>query len=437
MNLRTIRLALALSALASLPLAAQLPSTPPRNAGFDPQRLEALHRTMQTFVDEGKQAGIVWLIARDGRIVDFQAVGFRDLEKRLPMEKDTICRIYSMSKTVTSVAALILLEDGKILLDDPVSNHLPELNALKVMTGGTTAEPKLEPLNRPVTIKHLLTHTSGLIYDFDGQSELHQLYQQAKLWDSASLKEFAARVARLPLKFQPGDDWQYGINSDVLGCLVERVSGKSFEAFCQERIFNPLRMADTGFDLPPEKLGRLAKTYKLDAQGKLVAAPPILGVWPEQGRGIASGGAGLFSTAGDYARFAGMLLGGGALDERRMKDFGPKPVRILSRKTVEFMTANHLTALGGAHRFNPAMGFGLGVEMRVDHGKASYLGSVGQFGWYGAATTYCQIDPKERIVAVALSQHFPYNQHKLFEKFANGYYQALTDSEFLLNPGQH
>lgn len=418
MNLRTIRLALALSALASLPLAAQLPSTPPGAGGFDPHRLEVLHRTMRALVDEGKQAGIVWLIARDGKIVDFEATGHRDLEHKLPMQKDTICRVYSMSKLVTSVATLVLLEEGKVLLDDPVGDHLPELKTMRVMTGGTAETPQLVDTRRPVTIKHLLTHTSGLIYDFDGTDALHQLYQRADLWSGTSLKDFTAKVARLPLRHQPGEDWSYGINCDVLGALVERVSGQPFEAFLRDRIFGPLGMKDTSFDVPAGKRARLARTYRHDPAGKLVEAEPMLGTWPEAGRGLASGGAGLFSTAGDYARFAQMLLNGGELEGRR----------ILGRKTVEFMTANHLTALPRPrHAYNPAMGFGLGVEVRMEQGQATCLGSVGQFGWYGAATTYCQIDPQERIVAIALAQHFPFNQHKLFERFANGCFQALTD----------
>jgi CubicO group peptidase (beta-lactamase class C family) len=175
-------------------------------------------------------------------------------------------------------------------------------------------------------------------------------------------------------------------------------------------------MKDTSFDVPSEKRHRLAKTYKVGSDGKLTEAEPMLGVWAEKGRGLASGGAGLFSTVDDYARFAQMLCNGGALDH----------ARILGRKTVEFMTANHLSGLpGGHHPFNPAMGFGLGVEVRMDSGQAAYPGSLGQFGWYGAATTYCQIDPKERLVAVAFAQHFPFNEHNLFAKFATGYHQAL------------
>lgn len=394
---------------------AQLPATSASRAGFDPARLEGLHAITKRFVDEGKHAGAITLLARDGKLVDFQTYGYRDLEQRLPMERDTICRIYSMSKIITSVGVLILFEEGRFNLDDPVSKYLPELKDMKVMTGGTSDAPELEPLKRTVTIKHLLTHTSGLIYDFTGGDEITKLYQRADLWSGPGLDDFIAKVGKLPLKHQPGDAFTYGINTDVLGTLVERVSGRTFGAFLEERLFHPLKMKDTGFDVLPEKMPRLAKTYKNGPDGKLVEDRPILQTWPETGRGIESGGAGIFSTAGDYARFAQMLLNGGTLEGRR----------ILGRKTVELMTANHLVTLPDNQAATRQKGFGLGVEVTTDLGQLSIPSSIGQYGWYGAATTYCQIDPKEKIVAVALVQHFPFNEHNLFAQFATGYYQAL------------
>jgi len=337
------------------------------------------------------------------------------VEKRLPMERDTICRVYSMSRIITSVAVLMLLEEGRFNLDDPVEKYLPELKDMKVMTGGTADAPQLEPLKRAVSIKHLLTHTSGLIYDFAGGDEITKLYQRAELWSGPGLNDFVAKVGKLPLKHQPGDAYTYGINTDVLGALVERVSGKRFGAFLDERILGPLKMKDTGFDVLPEKMSRLAKTYKRGQDGKLVEDPPILLTSPEPGRGIESGGAGIFSTAGDYARFAQMLLNCGSLEGRC----------ILGRKSVELMTANHLVTLPNNQAATRQKGFGLGVEVTTDLGQLSIPSSVGQFGWYGAATTYCQIDPKEKIVAVALVQHFPFNEHNFFAQFATGYYQAL------------
>lgn len=395
---------------------AQLPTVSPSRAGFDPARLETLHATVKGFVDDGQHAGIITLVARDGKIADFQTYGYRDIDKTLPMERDTICRIYSMSKIVTSVGALILFEEGRFNLDDPVANYLPELKDLKVMTGGTAEAPQLETPKRPVTIKHLFTHTSGLIYDFDGDDELHKLYKRADLWSGPDLNDFIRKCGKVPLKHQPGDQFSYGINSDVLGTLIERVSGKSFGQFLSERIFQPLGMKDTGFDVPPERMNRVAKTYKHGPNKQLVEAEPLLNTLPEKGRGIESGGAGLFSTVGDYARFAQMLCNGGTLEGKR----------ILGRKTVELMTANHLSSLpDGAHAFSRAKGFGLGVEVSIDPGRGGVPTSLGQFGWYGAATTYCQIDPKEKLVAIAFAQHFPFNEHNFFNKFTTGYYQAL------------
>lgn len=393
---------------------AQLPNCWPKTAGFDPGRLAVMHATTKRFVDSGKLAGVITLLVRGGKIADFQTYGYRDVEKRLPMERDTICRVYSMSKIITCAATLVLFEEGKFNLDDPVTKYLPELTGMQVWTGGTQQSPTLEPLKRPITIKQLLTHTSGLIYDFSGDDELTKLWRGADLWNGPGLTGFITKLGKLPLKHQPGEAYTYGVNQDVLGALVERVSGQTFGAFLEERLFGPLGMKDTGFDVPEAKMNRLAKTYKL-VDGKFVEDKPIIETWPEAGRGIESGGGGIFSTAGDFARFAQMLCNGGSLKGRR----------ILGRKTVELMTANHMVTLPNHQAATRQKGFGLGVEVTTDLGRMSIPSSVGQFGWYGAATTYCQIDPKERIVAIALAQHFPYNQPNFFAQFQTAYYQAL------------
>ncbi len=405
------------SLLAALSLrASPLPAASPQSLGFDPARLAVLHATLDRMVSDGQQAGSITLLARDGKIADVYVSGCRDIENKLPMQRDTICRVYSMSKIVTAVAVLSLYEDGRFNLEDPVADYLPELKNLKVMTGGTLENPQLEPLKRPVTIEHLLTHTSGLGYDFDGADAPHQIYQHADLWNGSSLDAFIKKVAALPLRHQPGEAYTYGINFDVLGALVEHVSGKSFGDFLQERIFGPLAMNDTGFGVPSGKMTRLAKTYKHGPDGKLVEADPVLGVYPESGRSIASGGGGLFSTADDFARFAQMLLNGGTLDGHR----------ILGRKTVELMSADHISTLPQpAGTVHPDKGFGYGVEVTTNVGRGAIPASEGQFGWYGAATTYCQIDPHEHLVAIALTQYFPFNGNKFFSKFATGYYQAL------------
>lgn len=396
---------------------AQVASISPADAGFDPDRLKVAHATIARFVERGDHAGVITLLARDGQLVEVRAYGFRDCERKLPMERNTICRIYSMSKMITSVAVLCLLEDGRINLDDPIALHLPELEKLSVMTGGTADTPQLTPARRAVTIRNLLSHTSGFAYDFDGDTPRHQLYQRADLWSGPDLADFVRKASRLPLAHQPGECFTYGVNFDLLGALVERVSGQRFGAFLATRIFAPLAMKDTGFDVPAKKLSRLAVTYKHESDGKgLVSAEPILGAWSEPGRGIESGGAGLFSTADDFARFALMLGNGGTYDDRR----------ILGRKTVELMTANQLAALPvPSHPFDASKGFGLGVEVTIDPGRGGVPTSPGQFGWYGAATTYCQIDPRERIVAIALAQHLPFNEHQLFAQWQTAFYQAL------------
>ena len=406
---------LAFTVLVALSVPAQLPTTSPKSAGFDPVRLAILHATTQRFVDEGKHAGIITLLARGGRVVDVYACGYQDIGKGLPMQRDTICRVYSMSKIITCVATLTLFEEGRFNLDDPVVNYLPELKEMKVWSGGTREAPKLEALKRPITIKHLLTHTSGLIYDFSGEDELTRLWRSAGLWTGPGLTNFLAKLSKLPLKHQPGDAYTYGVNQDVLGALIERVSGKRFGAFLEERLFRPLRMNDTGFDVPEAKRGRLAKTYKRGSDGKFVEDKPILETWPESGRGIEAGGSGIFSTVDDFTRLAQMLCNGGTLDGQR----------ILGRKTVELLTANHLLTLPNNQAATRPKGFGFGVEVTTDVGALSVPSSVGQFGWYGAATTYCQIDPQERLVAIAFTQLFPFNAHKFFAKFQTGYYQAL------------
>jgi len=321
-----------------------------------------------------------------------------------------------MSKIITSVAALILFEEGKFNLEDPISQYIPAFQKMQVLTGGTADAPLLATARKPITIRHLLTHRSGLYYDFIDDPVLSQIFKRTKPVESPTLEEFVKRAASLPLKHQPGEAFTYGINTDVLGRLIEVVSGQPLETFMRQRIFDPLGMPDTGFGVAPEKMSRLAKTYT-PKDGRLTEAEPAFGALAEKGRGPAFGGAGIFSTASDYARLAQMLLNGGTLDGRR----------VLGRKTVEFMTANHLSDLPGGNAGSRHIGFGLGVSVLIDLGQSPAPGSLGSFGWTGAATTLCQIDPKEQMVLLVLSQYFPYNQHKLFERFLTCAYQSLVD----------
>ena len=230
-----------------------LPTVAPASVGFKEERLARLDARMKRFVDEGQHAGIVMLLARKGRIVDWRTWGQRDVARQLPMEKDTIFRIYSMSKVITSVAVMTLHEEGRIKLDDPVAKYLPALKAVKVFKGGTAAAPVLAPARTPITIKHLLTHTSGFIYGFDNEP-LDKIYNSSKIFDARSMDEFVTQAAKLPLAHEPGTRFSYGINTDILGAVVEKVSGKKFEDFVEERICGPLGMRDTGFDVPPDKI---------------------------------------------------------------------------------------------------------------------------------------------------------------------------------------
>ena len=395
-----------------------LPSTRPEKEGFSRERLDKLHHVLQGYVDEGKHAGIITVIARHGKIVDIGNYGVRDLDSRAPMSADTIVRIYSMSKVITSVAALTLFEEGKFKLTDPISKYLPEFKDMKVCTGGSADEPKLVDAKRPITIKQLFTHTSGIPYDFTAIEPVITMHQRSDIFNAPSLKEFSERLARLPLVHQPGESMTYGLNIDVLGRLIEVVSGQSLEEFMQRRIFDPLKMRDTSFDVAPEKMSRLAKLYNRNDKGKLEEIPPPYGTYPEKGRGFASGGGGLYSTIGDYLRFGQMLLNGGSLDGKQ----------ILSRKTVELMTVNHLTDLDkGTMPGNPSEGFGLGGSVRIDLAKGNTLGSIGQFGWSGAASTTFNMDPKEQTVVVLLTQLMPFNQTGIIQTFSNFFYQSLVE----------
>jgi CubicO group peptidase (beta-lactamase class C family) len=415
-----ILLSLILVCGAAVTVGAQpLPLASPESEGFSPDRLERLHTMLESQVGEGKHAGLITLLARHGRIVDWQTYGLRDLDGKRPMEKDTIVRMYSMSKVVTSVAIMILHEEGLVKLDDPVGKFLPALEKMKVFAGGSAAKPKLVDARGQMTVKQLLTHTSGLIYGF-GNQPIDEIYRNAKILESPSMDAFVAKLATLPLAFQPGERFSYGLSIDVLGAIVEKVSGMPFERFVEERISKPLGMADTGYDVPEAKRSRMARVYTVDKAKALTPVPEdqLAGVYPEPGRGFAAGGAGMFSTIGDYARFGQMLLNGGHLDG----------VRILGRKTVELMMANHLSHLPRqTTSFNESDGFGLGGRVRVDLAKGNQLGSVGEFGWSGAATTTVVIDPKEELLLLVVAQHFPFNQHDLFWKFSTLAYASLVD----------
>ena len=305
-----------------------------------------MHALVSGYVNEGKYAGAVAMVVCNGKIVDWQAWGKSSLDTDEPIKKDSIFRIYSMSKIITSVAVLQLFEQNKLLLSQPVTDFVPELKELKVFTGGTTDAFELEDIKTPITIRMLLNHTAGFTYEIFDESPVNELYKKADLWNSSSLDDFLQRAAKLPLIAQPGETYHYGISYDILGLVVQRVSGMSLQEYIAENITGPLKMTDTAFYVPDEKLHRLAAVHEPGDDGELkVFKGDLLGAFTEKGRGVPSGGGGLFSTIGDYARFVQCLLNDGELDG----------VRILGRKTIELALQNSLPE--GAFAFSPSMGW--------------------------------------------------------------------------------
>jgi CubicO group peptidase (beta-lactamase class C family) len=350
------------------------------------------------------QLGAVMLLAQAGRVVELQTFGSRDLQRRVPMSPDAIFRIYSMSKAVAAVAALVLVDQGRLNLDDPVARHLPDFDRMQVFAGGKADAPQLRSARWPITVRQLLTHTAGFATGGRGIEEASQLLQRADLQGSADLKEYAARVARLPLASDPGERFRYdGVQYEVLGRVIEVASGMPLEAFVQEHIFTPLKMVDTGFSVPLAQRGRIVDISTMGPAGKLVlAAGPSATEPGVRLRPYASLAGGLYSTASDYQRFCQMLLNGGTLDG----------ARVLGRDSVAAMLSNQLLQADPPPGLLPTQarageGMGLGGWVILDGPQRSRPGSVGSFGWSGAASTYFMIDPKLQFIAILLLQHLP------------------------------
>jgi CubicO group peptidase (beta-lactamase class C family) len=389
-----------------------LPDKSPAAEGFSAARLERVPAMLKREIDAQHYAGAVWLIARDGGAVSHGAVGWSDVPAHVAMTEDSVFRIFSMTKIVTTVTVLTLVEEGRINLDDPVEKYLPQLAKRQVFVGGTAEAPQLEPATGSITIRQLLTHTSGLTYDIFATDALKKIWLKADLWHSHTLKEFVDRAATLPLAHQPGAHWTYGINMDILGAVVEAVTGQDLETVMRERIFAPLGMKHTSFKLNADLAAHLAAIHHRTPAGSLEK---------DEGMGaieFPSGGGGLFSTLHDYARFAQMLLNGGELDG----------VRVLGRKTIEMMTNNQIAGLtplpNAVVRIPPAFGFGVRIRPEDSHNSGA-LGTPGEFGWDGAVTTFVSMDPKERMLVIVLLQHVPWNEDGIYEKFQNVAYQAL------------
>jgi CubicO group peptidase (beta-lactamase class C family) len=392
----------------------------PESVGVSARKLGRITDALRRWVDERQASGFVALVARHGKIAYFESVGSRDLEAGAPMERDAIFRIYSMSKPITTAAVMMLLEEGRFLLDDPIADFIPEFARTRVFAAETPSGMALADLERPITIRHLLTHTSGLTYGNPNGGPVDRAYASAAiLRPDEALEGKVSRLASLPLAFQPGDRWNYGVSIDVLGRLVEVVSGKRFGAFLQERLFGPLEMPDTAFTVPAEKASRLATVYSRTEGGQLARddAPFGLSASPA----FESGGGGLYSTASDYFRFAQMLLGGRV-----------GGTRLLGRKTVELMAAPQSFRDGRLIRINPAWSFSrgyamaLGVRTLVDVGELGLPGSVGSYNWEGAASTAFWVDPREDLVGVLMLQRLP-GVGRPSELFRSLTYAALGD----------
>ena len=374
---------------------ATLASAKPEQVGLSSERLARLTAILRADVEKGTIPGAILLVARKGKIAVFEPIGVRDPQTKASMTRDAIFRIYSMSKPITSVAAMMLVEDGRCALTEPVSKYIPQLGGLKVAVEKPDAPLELVPSRRDMTIHDLFRHTSGLTYGFFGNTQVKKMYVESKVWnDYPTNEELVNRLAKLPLANQPGTVFDYSHSTDVLGRLIEVISKKSLYEFEKERILDPLGMKDTAFYVTdPKKHDRIVEPFANDRNFGIEADlndPRVVKKWE-------SGGGGMVGTTMDYARFAQMLLNGGTLDGKR----------ILSPKTVAYMTADHLgtaIAQGPLYLPGPGFGFGLGFGVRKEAGVSPLPGSVGEFNWGGAAGTYFWADPKEEMFVLFMMQ---------------------------------
>lgn len=434
----------------SYALAGGLPTTKPERVGLDSERLERISAQMNQAVADGVMIGGLGMIARNGKLAYQETWGEKDREAHEAMTMDTIFRIYSMSKPITGVALMILYEEGKFFLNDPVAKYIPELENLEValstadggrtriisdgtqsrtigegdkdLTGQTRA-PRRQP-----TVRDLLTHTAGLTYGVFGNTEVDQQYREVGILQNPNLQDFVQKLGQIPLQYEPGTRWHYSVAVDVQGRLVEVLSGMRFGAFLEQRIFEPLAMTDTSFVVPNEKLDRLSQMYSPKGTGEgsnvfltpnssseLVVSPEAASAGYKEGATFESGGGGLVSTADDYLRFSQMMLNGGTLDGQR----------ILSPKTVELMTTNHLgeIQMGFGRR---GVGFGLGFAVALNQGDIGETGSAGEYNWGGAAGTRFWVDPEENLIGVFMVQSIPHRT-RLADQFKVLTYQAITE----------
>ena len=418
-----------------------------KQAGMSQERLDKIGPSLSNYINEKKIPGLITAVSRKGKIVHFETQGYADVENKIPLRKDSLFRIYSMTKPITGVALMILVEEGKIRLDDPVHKFIPEFRKTRVFKVMEASEMITESLERPITVRDLATHTSGLSYAINRPNPVSNLYREKKIFpyyypseegelsgakSFEDICSFAESVASLPLIHQPGTKWTYSIGMDILGCVVERASGQTFDIFLKNKLFEPLGMKDTAFMVPEEKKSRYTSLY--------IHAPTVRMFVPEMADMIKGdqlmaklvdrencpylkestvfdGGSGLISSTEDYLKFALMLLNNGKNGK----------VRILSRKSVELLSSNHLNQeIRNTNNYPEGKGFGLTVGVTNDPGLAGEFGSAGKYYWGGAASTIFWIDPKEQLVAVAMTQLLasPWSLREDFEALV---YSSIDD----------
>ncbi len=415
-------------------------SASPESAGMSEARLQRLDEHLKrNYVDNGRFPGTHTLVYRRGKVVHSTVQGLADVERNVAVKDDTIFRIYSMSKPITSVAFMMLVEEAKVALDEPVAKYIPEWRNLGVYVGGMPTlgvqpggPPRFitRPTARPMQIVDLLRHTSGLTYGFQNRTNVDAAYRTLKIGNvdvSGTLQSMIEGVATLPLEFSPGEAWNYSISTDVLGYLIGKISGKPFEQFLKERVFDPLGMVDTAFYVPEEKAHRFAACYSADGKGgKVLQDDPAKSAYLKP-PSFVSGGGGLVSTTADYLKFCRMLLGRGALGN----------ARLLSPKTLALMTTNHLPGNKTLPELSRSLfseatydgvGFGLGFAVTMDAARTLIPGSAGEFWWGGAATTSFWIDPAEDLAVVFMTQNLPSAAYPVRRELRTLVYSAITES---------
>ena len=398
-----------------------IPTVEPESDGLSAERLARATEAMEEDAAAGRIAGAVGLVARKGKIAYFEARGMADREAGAPMKRDAVVRIYSMSKPITSAALMMLFEEGEFRLKDPVSRYIPELGNLEVLVDrpgfpGDPERARREPVRREMTVQDIMRHTAGLTYGYFGGTSADSLYNKKHpLYWQGDLEDMTRRIAALPLLYHPGEKFHYSIAVDLQGRLVEVLSGQRFDRFLQERLFDPLGMADTGFHVPSGSLDRFAQLYAPDGKKKIKVSDRE-DRYKKPGT-FFSGGGGLVSTARDYLRFCQMMLNGGEFQGKRY----------LGRKTVELMTADHLAAVETERIANTGYGFGLGFAVHLDRGASGAPASLGEYNWGGAAGTKFWIDPEEEMIGIYMVQIIPHSGLRYGNMFKQYAYQSIVD----------